>query len=73
MCGVCGIASFRDTFDQDAANGHVDTMVRALAHRGPDESGQLNARSAVLGATRLAIRGIHSGKQPTVDRASGLP
>jgi asparagine synthase (glutamine-hydrolysing) len=72
MCGVCGIASFRDTFDRDAVNGRVSTMVEALAHRGPDESGQRNSSSAVLGATRLAIRGIQSGKQPIVDRDSGV-
>jgi len=72
MCGVCGIASFRDSFDRDAASSHVNTMVEALAHRGPDESGLLNISSAVLGATRLAIRGIHSGKQPIVDRDTGV-
>ncbi len=72
MCGVCGMASFRDGFDSAAASGHVNAMVEALAHRGPDESGLLNVSSAVLGATRLAIRGLHSGKQPIVDRDSGV-
>jgi len=72
MCGVCGMASFRDGFDSGAASTHVHAMVEALAHRGPDESGLLNVSSAVLGATRLAIRGVHSGKQPIVDRDSGV-
>jgi len=72
MCGVCGIVSFRDTFDRDGASAHVNTMVQILAHRGPDESDQLNVSSAVLGATRLAIRGIQSGKQPIVDYDGGV-
>jgi asparagine synthase (glutamine-hydrolysing) len=72
MCGVCGIASFRTALDQRAASDHVHAMVEAMAHRGPDESGSETIGSAVLGATRLAIRGLHSGKQPIVDRVSGV-
>ena len=72
MCGVCGIASFRKALDQRAVSDHVHAMVEAMAHRGPDESGFETANSAVLGATRLAIRGLHSGKQPIVDRESGV-
>ena len=72
MCGVCGIASFRKALDQPAVSDHVHAMVEAMAHRGPDESGFETASSAVLGATRLAIRGLHSGKQPIVDRESGV-
>jgi asparagine synthase (glutamine-hydrolysing) len=72
MCGVCGIASVRDRLDRDTASVHVDAMVHALAHRGPDEFGLLKVTSAVLGATRLAIRGIHSGKQPIFDHKSGV-
>src|SRR5260370_314111 len=47
-------------------------MVEAMAHRGPDESGMETATGVVLGATRLAIRGLESGKQPVLDRASGV-
>ena len=72
MCGVCGIASFRKALDQRAVSDHVHAMIEAMAHRGPDESGFEAASSAVLGATRLAIRGLHSGKQPIVDRESGV-
>ena len=68
MCGVCGIASFRGSFEQRVVGAHVGAMIDAMAHRGPDESGQETVGSAVLGATRLAIRGLQSGKQPIVDR-----
>src|SRR2546422_4971855 len=72
MCGVCGIASVGGTLDHDLANGRLGAMVEALAHRGPDESGSVTSRNAALGATRLAIRGLQSGSQPIVDRASGI-
>ena len=72
MCGVCGIASVRGSLDHDLASGRVGAMVRALSHRGPDESGEVTDTFAALGATRLAIRGLHSGKQPIVDRDSGV-
>lgn len=47
-------------------------MLAALAHRGPDASAQHAAGGAVLGATRLSIRGIHDGRQPLVDAAGGV-
>src|SRR5207244_13153758 len=72
MCGVCGIASVRGSLDHALASGRVGAMVEALAHRGPDESGQVTDTFAALGATRLAIRGLQSGRQPIVDRDSGV-
>ena len=72
MCGVCGIASLRGSLDHALANNRVAAMVEALAHRGPDESGLTTGTYAALGATRLAIRGLHSGKQPILDRDSGV-
>ena len=72
MCGVCGMAAVRGSFDHVSANGRVGAMVEALTHRGPDESGLVTGAYATFGATRLAIRGLHSGKQPIVDRESGV-
>ena len=72
MCGVCGIASVRGSLDDVAAGNRVGAMVEALTHRGPDESGLVTGPFAALGATRLAIRGLHSGKQPIIDRDSGV-
>src|ERR1041384_2152869 len=70
MCGVCGIASVRGSLDHALTSGRVGVMVEALAHRGPDESAQVTDTFATLGATRLAIRGLHAGKQPIVDHDS---
>ena len=47
-------------------------MLQALAHRGPDEVGSHASATAVLGATRLAIRGLAGGQQPLVDDATGV-
>jgi asparagine synthase (glutamine-hydrolysing) len=47
-------------------------MLGALAHRGPDASAFHASGDAVLGATRLAIRGVVDGRQPLVDEASGV-
>jgi asparagine synthase (glutamine-hydrolysing) len=47
-------------------------MVNAIAHRGPDDSGIYDGEGAVLGATRLAIRGLDSGRQPIRDPATGI-
>ncbi len=47
-------------------------MLQALSHRGPDDVGLYAFESAALGATRLAIRGGDDGRQPMVDKASGV-
>ncbi|HUJ11315.1 MAG TPA: asparagine synthase (glutamine-hydrolyzing) [Verrucomicrobiae bacterium] len=72
MCGVCGYVSLSGPFSDAAASQRVHAMIEALAHRGPDESGISSVNPAVLGATRLAIRGLESGKQPIVDKDSGV-
>src|SRR4051812_38807121 len=72
MSGVCGIVPLGPTFKSQGARGRVAGMVKALAHRGPDDSGVESSDTAVLGATRLAIRGLSSGKQPIVHHASGV-
>jgi len=47
-------------------------MLQALVHRGPDDVGSHASATAVLGATRLAIRGLAGGQQPLVDAATGV-
>jgi asparagine synthase (glutamine-hydrolysing) len=71
MCGVCGIIPLRPERPEDA-DVRVAGMIRALAHRGPDDSSLAVSDTAALGATRLAIRGLASGKQPIVHAASGV-
>lgn len=72
MCGVCGIAAPGGTLDPEPATASVRTMLAALAHRGPDDSNLHGTAPAILGATRLAIRGLSDGLQPIIDPASGV-
>jgi asparagine synthase (glutamine-hydrolysing) len=72
MCGICGIVSIAGERPPESARLRVNAMLQALSHRGPDDAGSHTSESAVLGATRLAIRGGDDGRQPMVDAASGV-
>jgi len=73
VCGVCGVLSLAAGAGDPAARERtVETMLDALAHRGPDDRGLLSRGAATLGATRLAIRGLSSGQQPVLDLSSGV-
>lgn len=72
MCGICGIALLDGTSVSDAAYERVKSMVLSLEHRGPDDSGAVCCGSAVLGATRLAIRSVDDGTQPIRDPETGI-
>ncbi|HAK07551.1 MAG TPA: N-acetylglutaminylglutamine amidotransferase, partial [Spartobacteria bacterium] len=59
MCGICGDVAFSSLTSPEAAHLRVMAMLRSLSHRGPDATRQVNIDLAVLGATRLAIRGLN--------------
>ena len=72
MCGICGIVSISGERQPESVRLRVNAMLQALSHRGPDDVGMNASDSAVLGATRLAIRGGDDGRQPMIDVASGV-
>ncbi|MDF9393638.1 MULTISPECIES: asparagine synthase (glutamine-hydrolyzing) [Methylococcus] len=72
MCGISGVVQLEGAADTSALRRSVEAMVKALAHRGPDDSGVAGDGSAVFGMARLAIRGCHDGKQPMVDAETGV-
>ncbi|MFO1477921.1 MAG: asparagine synthase (glutamine-hydrolyzing) [Verrucomicrobiota bacterium] len=72
MCGICGIINHEGFPDPESTRQTVEGMLQSLGHRGPDATGFSASRDAVLGATRLAIRGISDGTQPIVDEATGV-
>jgi asparagine synthase (glutamine-hydrolysing) len=72
MCGICGIVSISGERQPESVRLRVNAMLQALSHRGPDDVGLNASESAVLGATRLAIRGGDDGRQPMIDTASGV-
>lgn len=61
MCGIAGEA-LKQGLAPDAAR--LRTMTEALAHRGPDGSGQHLADNVGLAHTRLAIIDLATGDQP---------
>jgi asparagine synthase (glutamine-hydrolysing) len=72
MCGICGIVASAGFPDPEAARRRVEAMLQSLSHRGPDDVGRVVTGPAILGATRLAIRGLADGNQPLVDKPSGV-
>jgi asparagine synthase (glutamine-hydrolysing) len=73
MCGICGNIAFSSLRSPDAAHLRVKAMLRSLSHRGPDATGQVDTDLAILGATRLAIRGLSDPlNQPMADAESGV-
>ena len=66
---MCGIAGF--TGPGPEVRDVLGAMNRALAHRGPDDSGVFIDSRLALGHTRLAIIDVAGGAQPRVDQATG--
>lgn len=57
MCGICGFYGLED-------KGLLQRMMKALEHRGPDDSGTYSGRNICLGHRRLSIIDLKTGKQP---------
>src|SRR6516164_7023273 len=72
MCGICGSATLSRLTEPEATHRRVEAMLQSLAHRGPNDVGFTATDSAVLGVTRLAIRGLVDANQPIVDNNSGV-
>jgi asparagine synthase (glutamine-hydrolysing) len=61
MCGICGIKRFdHQPVERDA----ILAMMRALAHRGPDDDGSHLDGALGLGHRRLSIIDVAHGHQP---------
>ncbi|MCX6923110.1 MAG: asparagine synthase (glutamine-hydrolyzing), partial [Verrucomicrobia bacterium] len=72
MCGICGIVASTGLVQPDSARLRVEAMLQALSHRGPDAVGCVATNTAVLGLTRLTIRGLEPASQPMVDSETGV-
>ncbi len=62
MCGIAGIFSLNG--NSTPSVDHLDRMVSALRHRGPEESGRYLDRQIALGHARLSIIDLAGGTQP---------
>jgi asparagine synthase (glutamine-hydrolysing) len=72
MCGICGAVSRTGDPLRGDSPGRIGAMLAALEHRGPDDQGVYETGLAVLGARRLAVRGVADGRQPLIDRETGV-
>jgi asparagine synthase (glutamine-hydrolysing) len=72
MCGICGTISRGGELLYEDSPRQMQAMLAALAHRGPDEQGVYETDLALLGARRLAIRGLDDGAQPMTDPETGI-
>jgi asparagine synthase (glutamine-hydrolysing) len=62
MCGIAGIVASSSRRHK----GHLERMIRALRHRGPDGDGLSFFDQCGLGHTRLSIVDLKTGQQPMV-------
>lgn len=66
MCGIVGYVG-------DVNHNKIDTMLRATAHRGPDDRGIFIKGNVGLGNNRLAVLDISSnGHQPMLDNEKSI-
>jgi asparagine synthase (glutamine-hydrolysing) len=57
MCGIAGIFGRTDA-------GLIDSMLAAIAHRGPDDGYAVSGEDFSLGVRRLSIVDVANGRQP---------
>ena len=62
MCGIAGLILSSEAAPPDPAL--LARMLRALAHRGPDGTGQMVLGTVALAQNRLAIIDLETGDQP---------
>jgi asparagine synthase (glutamine-hydrolysing) len=64
MCGVAGIIDYHGIKNSRRV---MESMIRSISHRGPDECGVYHSSFATLGNVRLSIIDILGGQQPLSD------
>jgi asparagine synthase (glutamine-hydrolysing) len=64
MCGIGGIIDYNR---KENSQRNVESMLRSISYRGPDESGIYNSPIATIGNVRLSIIDISGGQQPLSD------
>lgn len=68
MCGIAGIFAFSDPYKRWLKED-LDSMLKAIKHRGPDDSGEHIEPGFFLGHTRLAVIDLSAaGHQPMVSQ-----
>ena len=63
MCGISALIKKEDFINISDTN-LLNSIVKNLNHRGPDEKGLKQINNTYLGMTRLSIIDIENGSQP---------
>ncbi len=68
MCGIAGFCDFSSDYLQyeDKWEQVLIAMRSAIAHRGPDQTGEYLTHMVGLSQARLSIRDIQGGRQPMI-------
>ncbi len=69
---MCGIAGFISLDPHSFADSVLLNMTRAIAHRGPDDTGVYRDVQAALGHRRLSIVDLAAGHQPMTSESGDL-
>src|SRR5688572_21681108 len=69
MCGIAGVLNLDAA---PASPGAVESMLRVLAHRGPDDTATHVAGPCALGHRRLSIIDVEGGHQPMTNEDRSL-
>jgi asparagine synthase (glutamine-hydrolysing) len=69
MCGICGISHSDDQIPEKTT---LETMTKAILHRGPDSDGFHVEAGVGLGMRRLAIIDVEGGDQPIPNEDESL-
>lgn len=64
MCGIAGIIAYNNNINYKET---VESMLRSINYRGPDESGIYCSPAATIGNVRLSIIDLTGGQQPLCD------
>lgn len=64
MCGVAGIVDYKGKTNNRSV---IESMLRSISYRGPDESGIWLSQCASIGNVRLSILDLSTGQQPLSD------
>ena len=69
MCGISGVLNSRAIGVEAGTN--LRSSIKAIEHRGPDESGFYDGEDAFLGMCRLSIIDVAGGHQPNFNEEIG--
>ena len=68
MCGIAGIVDHEESIE----SGLLDSMLKMIVHRGPDDVGTYENRPFSIGMRRLSIIDLSGGSQPIANEDKSI-